>query len=162
MDSFAAVLPTLGYLIMYKMECELVSRVDVRCYNSEYECLWLTLFFTCRLKINHVSIGHMYLFLNTALSQTATTVSAAYRLLLAAKAKTATTIIGYLYCHSINICTPASIYSLLPHNKNRYRNCQLPFASIATTAIPQLPATHCSHSNIIYAQLPKPSFLQQY
>jgi hypothetical protein len=39
MDSFAAVLPTLGYSSMYETECELMSRADVECYNSEYMCL---------------------------------------------------------------------------------------------------------------------------
>jgi hypothetical protein len=34
----------------------------------EYVCMWLIFF--CRLKINHASIGHMHLFLNTAPSQT--------------------------------------------------------------------------------------------
>ncbi len=44
-------------------ECELMSRADVKCHNSEYECLWLILFFIRRLKIIHSSIGR--LFLNT-------------------------------------------------------------------------------------------------
>ncbi len=69
-NSFAAVLPMLGYSNMYKTECELMSHADLKCYNSEYECLWLTLFFICRLKINHGSIGHMRLFLKSAPSWT--------------------------------------------------------------------------------------------
>jgi hypothetical protein len=73
MDSFAAVLPKLGYSSMYQTECELMSCADVKCYNSEYECLYLTLFVSLRLKINHVSIGHMCLFFNSAPSQTGKT-----------------------------------------------------------------------------------------
>jgi hypothetical protein len=39
MDSFAAVLPMMGYSSMYEMECELMNCADVECYNSEYVCL---------------------------------------------------------------------------------------------------------------------------
>ncbi len=78
MDSFAAVLPLMGYSSMYETECELMNCADVECYNSEYVCLWLTLwitlrltlFYICRLKLNYASIGHMRLFLNSASSQT--------------------------------------------------------------------------------------------
>jgi hypothetical protein len=39
-----------GYSSMYETECELMSRADVKCYKSKYECLWLTLFLSAGLK----------------------------------------------------------------------------------------------------------------
>jgi hypothetical protein len=36
MDSFAEVLPTLGFSSMYEMKFELMSCADVECYNTEY------------------------------------------------------------------------------------------------------------------------------
>jgi hypothetical protein len=45
MDSFSAVLPTQGYSSIYEKECELMNHADVECYNSEYVCPLLTLFF---------------------------------------------------------------------------------------------------------------------
>jgi hypothetical protein len=43
MDSLAAVQPTLGYIIMYKMEGELMSRADVKSPLYSLSMLWNSL-----------------------------------------------------------------------------------------------------------------------